>query len=107
MEHAGIPAPESFVSADDVIEGKPSPEPYLQGARLLGLPPPDCLVVEDTAAGIESAKAAGMRVIALHTTYSSSSLQLAATDAVAGTLADVRAEIRDRWIRVKIEGRKG
>jgi mannitol-1-/sugar-/sorbitol-6-phosphatase len=87
MQHAGLSLPSRFVGADDVHEGKPSPEPYLKGAELLGFAPADCLVFEDTASGIASARAGGMSVIALTTTYPSSAL--AAADAIVNSLADV------------------
>jgi mannitol-1-/sugar-/sorbitol-6-phosphatase len=99
MEQAGLPVPERFITAEDVRDGKPSPEPYLKGATLLGLAPPDCLVFEDTAAGIDSAHAAGMRVIALQTTYSPA--ELAAADAVVGTLADVETWFHGDMIMVR------
>jgi sugar-phosphatase len=55
------------VSADDVAAGKPDPEGYLRALALLGgdVPAAEVLAVEDTEAGVASAKAAGMRVIAL------------------------------------------
>ena len=83
------------------VEGKPSPEPYLKGAVRLGVPAAECLVFEDTPAGIASAKAAGMRVIGLCTTYPAT--QLAAADAIVGTLADVRAQVSEGSIMVTIE----
>jgi mannitol-1-/sugar-/sorbitol-6-phosphatase len=70
----GIPAPKIMVTADDVAEGKPHPAPYLKGAELLGLDPAECLVIEDAPAGIQSAHAAGMKVIALASTYPASAL---------------------------------
>jgi beta-phosphoglucomutase len=54
---------QAIVSSDDVVHGKPDPEGYLNTLRLLG-DPKDALVFEDTEAGIASAKAAGLRVIA-------------------------------------------
>ncbi|MEU8136607.1 HAD-IA family hydrolase [Streptodolium elevatio] len=62
---AGLPVPETFVAAEDVADGKPDPECYLRGARLLGADPADCLVVEDAEAGLLAARAAGMRAIAV------------------------------------------
>jgi beta-phosphoglucomutase len=53
----------AIVTSDDVVHGKPDPEGYLNTLRLLGNPN-DALVFEDTEAGIASAKAAGLRVIA-------------------------------------------
>jgi len=92
LGYAGLPVPAQMVTADDVIHGKPSPEPYLKGAALAGFPAGDCLVFEDTPAGIASARAAGMRAIALQTTYPASELQ--AADAVVASLAQVRADLR-------------
>ncbi len=53
------------VSASDVGRGKPAPDIYLHTARVLGVPPEACLVIEDSAHGIEAASAAGMRVVQL------------------------------------------
>src|SRR5712671_6324500 len=65
----GLPVPKILVTADDVANGKPHPEPYLKGAELLGANPADCLVVEDAPAGIRAARAGGMKVIGLTSTY--------------------------------------
>jgi HAD superfamily hydrolase (TIGR01509 family) len=52
-----------IVSGDDVEKGKPDPEPYRKAAELLAIAPEDCLVFEDHADGVASARAAGMTVI--------------------------------------------
>lgn len=65
----GLPSPAVLVGAEDVQEGKPSPEGYLHAAVCLGVPPHRCVVVEDTPAGIEAGRAAGARVIGILTTY--------------------------------------
>lgn len=100
LEHVGIPLPERFITADDVVNGKPSPEPYLKGAALLGFAAADCLVFEDTPAGITAGKAAGMQVIALQTTYPAEAL--AAADAMVKSLADVEARFADGVISLFI-----
>ena len=65
VESAGLaPLLRGIVGADDVVHGKPDPEGYLKALPLLGAEPADVLVFEDTEAGIASAMAAGMRVIA-------------------------------------------
>ncbi len=69
LRHCGVPVPEVMVTSDDVVNGKPHPEPYLKGAALLGFSPEECLVIEDAPAGIASAKAGGMTVIGLGSTY--------------------------------------
>jgi HAD superfamily hydrolase (TIGR01509 family) len=51
------------VSADDVIVGKPDPEPYQRGAAALGVPAAECLVIEDAVPGLRSAQAAGAAAI--------------------------------------------
>jgi len=56
---------QGIVSAEDVHKGKPDPEVYLSAAARLGVPPDRCIVVEDAAAGIEGARRAGMRCIAV------------------------------------------
>ena len=66
---AGLPIPDTLVTGDDVRQGKPAPEPYLVGARRLGVAVERCVVVEDAPAGIEAARAAGMRVIGITTTH--------------------------------------
>jgi len=53
-----------MITVDDVSGHKPLPDPYLAGAKLLGVPPEMCLAVEDSTAGVASAKAAGMYCIA-------------------------------------------
>ena len=63
---AGLPLPEVFVTAERVARGKPEPDAYLLGAELLGLPPSQCAVVEDAAAGVLSGLAAGCQVIAVN-----------------------------------------
>jgi len=87
LGYANIPVPASIVTADDVVHGKPSPEPFLKGADLLGFAPAECLVFEDTPAGIAAARAAGMQVVALQTTYPVQQLQSA--DAIIPSLACV------------------
>jgi sugar-phosphatase len=88
LQLAGIPIPKVMVTADDVAEGKPHPEPYLKGAKLLGMNPAECLVIEDAPAGIQSAHAGGMKVIALASTYPASALSEA--DAVVQRLDQIQ-----------------
>ena len=53
------------VCGEDVLRGKPDPEPYLRAAALLGVPPTGCVVLEDSPTGIAAARAAGCPVIAV------------------------------------------
>lgn len=59
MAASGLTEPPVMVTAEDVTRGKPEPEPYLRGAERLGAEPARCLAVEDSAAGVASARAAG------------------------------------------------
>lgn len=68
LRAAGLPEPQVIVSAEDVVNGKPDPEPFLAAARRLGVPAQRCLVVEDAPAGLAAARAAGMGSLAVLTT---------------------------------------
>ncbi|MFL6116974.1 MAG: HAD-IA family hydrolase [Catenulispora sp.] len=61
---AGI-TPRVLVTTDDVAAGKPDPAGYLRAAALLGVPPANCLVVEDAEVGLRAARAAGAHTAAL------------------------------------------
>ena len=88
LRHCGLPVPEGMVTSDDVVNGKPHPEPYLMGAERLGFRPEECLVIEDAPAGIESARAGGMKVIGITSTYPAAAVQHA--DAVIGKLGQIQ-----------------
>ncbi len=88
LRFCGLPVPKVLVTSDDVTQGKPHPEPYLKGAALLEFNPADCLVIEDAPAGIESARAGGMKVIGITSTYAADALEDA--DAVIGKLAQIQ-----------------
>ena len=94
LKLAEIPLPSVLVTAEDVTNGKPSPEPYERGARLLGARIDDCVVIEDAPAGIESAKRAGARVIALASTFPPSELRSA--DAVVESLTALNVRVREK-----------
>lgn len=88
----GLRVPVAVVTADDVTEGKPGPEPYLAGARMLDVPIDDCLVVEDAPAGFVSGRDAGCAaLLGLTTTHPRHEVEEWA-DAVVGTLAEVTFE---------------
>lgn len=85
---AGIPVPERLVTADQVKLGKPNPEPFLAGAALLGVPPAQCVVFEDSASGAKAGRAAGCIVVA--TTFSHSIESLAAAHYLVADLREIR-----------------
>ncbi|CDR10273.1 HAD-IA family hydrolase [Streptomyces iranensis] len=65
MGAAGLPMPEVRVTAERVGASKPDPEGFLKGAAELGFAPADCVVFEDSEAGIAAGRAAGMRVVGI------------------------------------------
>jgi sugar-phosphatase len=91
LRFCGLPVPKVLVTADDVTHGKPDPEPYLKGAERLGFAPADCLVVEDAPAGIQSARAGGMKVIGMASTYAAD--KLAEADEVVQKLAGIQVSL--------------
>jgi mannitol-1-/sugar-/sorbitol-6-phosphatase len=88
---AGIPAPQHLVTADMVVNGKPHPEPYIKGAKNLGLAPEDCIVIEDSTSGAKAGHAAGCKVLA--TNFSHTIAQLAAADWIVESLAAVKVTV--------------
>lgn len=82
------------VSSEEVPRGKPAPDVYLEAARGLGVPPERCAAVEDSHNGIRSAKAAGMRVIAIpNQHYPPGEEALALADVTLGSLAELTPSI--------------
>jgi HAD superfamily hydrolase (TIGR01509 family) len=67
------------VGVDEVANGKPAPDIYIEATRRLGTPPGDCVVVEDSPAGIQAARAAGCRVLAVANTHRREALKGADT----------------------------
>lgn len=84
------------VSSQEVARGKPAPDVYLEAARRLGVPPERCAAVEDSQAGIRSAKAAGMRVVAIpNPAYPPDPAALAEADLVLASIADLTPSVID------------
>jgi HAD superfamily hydrolase (TIGR01509 family) len=95
LELAGIA--ECFlatVSSEEVERGKPAPDVYLEAARRLGVAPERCTAVEDSHAGIRSAKSAGMHVVAIpNAAYPPDEEALELADAVVRSLDDLTIEV--------------
>jgi HAD superfamily hydrolase (TIGR01509 family) len=91
---AGIPTQfRAAVSSQEVARGKPAPDVYLEAARRIGVDAARCGAVEDSENGILSAKAAGMRVVAVpnpHFPPAADALQLA--DVVLASIGELRPE---------------
>jgi sugar-phosphatase len=91
LAFAGIPVPQHIITADMVKEGKPHPEPYIKGAKILGQAPQDCIVIEDSTSGAKAGHAAGCKVLA--TTFSHTIQQLTAADWIVESLARVKITV--------------
>jgi sugar-phosphatase len=93
IEHTGLPWPPVLICAEEISAGKPDPEGYLTAAHRLGVNPSDCVVVEDAPPGIEAARRAGMRSIAVLGTFPASALSRA--DAIVQSVASLGARSED------------
>ncbi len=82
-----LPSFPAIVHGEQVARAKPDPEIFLKAAALVGVPARRCVVIEDSLVGIEAARSAGMKVIALTTTHGPQAL--AHADLVASGFGDV------------------
>jgi sugar-phosphatase len=98
MAAAGLDLPEVRVTAESVGASKPDPEGFLKGAAELGVAPSDCVVFEDSGAGIEAGRSAGMTVVGV-----GSRAAFHEPDVVVDDLTRVRVEaLADGTIRLHI-----
>jgi mannitol-1-/sugar-/sorbitol-6-phosphatase len=97
---AGLPLPKKLITSNDIIHGKPHPEPYLKGASVLGFPPAQCVVLEDVPAGVRAGTAAGAKVIAFKTTVPESSLREAGADWILNDCSNVRLLDRNHDLKL-------
>ena len=102
LNYAGLPIPAVLVPAERVANGKPHPEPYLTGAKLLSFAPADCLVIEDSPAGIASGKAAGCKVLAVLSSHTQA--ELAGADWFVASLEQVSVSTQsDGTLRIRLD----
>jgi sugar-phosphatase len=71
---SGYPKPPVLISADDIVQGKPHPEGFLRAADALGVAARECVVFEDTPAGLAAGRAAGAKTVGLATTFTAAEL---------------------------------
>jgi mannitol-1-/sugar-/sorbitol-6-phosphatase len=98
LEAAGLPIPQPLIGAEDVSTGKPSPEGYLKAAAALGFQARDCLVVEDSPAGISAGRTTEARVLAVTTSHDPA--ELVGADVIVPDLSCVRIELTGRGVAV-------
>jgi len=80
-----------IVASGDTPEGKPAPDPYRRAAALHGADPAQCIAIEDSRWGIESARAAGLACVAITTTYSRE--HLTAADRIVTSLDEFTPDL--------------
>jgi beta-phosphoglucomutase len=85
---------EAIVSMEDIQRGKPDPQVFELAAQRLGTPAARCVVIEDAVAGVQAAKAGGMKCIAVRFAgeHSESALAKAGADLVVASLEQVKVE---------------
>ncbi len=103
LQAAGLPLPERIVAGDDVTNGKPHPEPYITGAKILGFTSAECVVVEDAPTGVGSGKAAGSRVLGVLGTHAAAPLYEAGAEWVVASMSAVRANLDDGGLKIQFE----
>lgn len=101
---AGLPLPKQLITSNDIIHGKPHPDPYLKGASVLGFPAANCIVVEDVPAGVRAGKAAGAKVIGFTTTVGEAALQDAGADWILNNCADIRLLDHGKDLNLALRG---
>jgi beta-phosphoglucomutase-like phosphatase (HAD superfamily) len=79
----------TVITGQDIISGKPHPEPYLKTAEKLGVAPANALVIEDSLNGVRSGKAAGCPVIAITTSFPRELLMELQADYVVDSFAEL------------------
>ena len=102
LRAAALPEPEKLIAGDDVVNGKPHPEPYQKGAGLLGFNPQECIVIEDAPSGVGAGVAAGSRVLGVLGTHTADQLYAAGAEWVVGSLADVKVTLEGDVLRIDL-----
>ncbi|MFM9441765.1 HAD-IA family hydrolase [Streptomyces acidiscabies] len=102
MAAAGLPLPALRITAESVGASKPDPEGFLKAAAELGVAPADCVVFEDSGAGIQAGKAAGMRVVGVGERAAAH-----AADVVVRDLREIAVEVTGDGVRLHVRGAGG
>ena len=100
LNYANLPKPDVFITSDDVSVGKPAPDAYLLAAKRLHVKPENCVVLEDSPAGIGAGKSAGMRVIGIASSHAKEDLIHA--DIVVQQLRDIKLHVTENQISIQI-----
>ncbi|KAJ2911903.1 hypothetical protein MD484_g8517, partial [Candolleomyces efflorescens] len=98
-----IPIPDVLVTSETVERGKPNPDPYLLGAKLCGVDPAECIVIEDSPNGIRSGLAAGCKVVGILTSHSRESVEAARPNWIAEDLSKLKFALTNTGVEVVID----
>lgn len=79
----------AIVNGQEVVRRKPHPDIFLEAARRLDIAPAACCVIEDAVNGVQAAKAAGMRCVAVTTSFPAEALSAAGADVVEAAIAEI------------------
>ncbi|QHW33796.1 HAD family hydrolase [Paenibacillus rhizovicinus] len=82
----------TVVSGEEVENGKPAPDVYIEAARILGIPPEKCTVIEDSRNGVLASKRAGMRCIG-YQNLNSGNQDLSSSDHIVGSITEITIEM--------------
>ncbi|SNT18262.1 sugar-phosphatase [Granulicella rosea] len=93
LKAADLPLPPRVIVGDEVVNGKPHPEPYIKGAAILGFAPADCIVIEDAPSGVGAGVASGARVLGVLGTHEAHELYAAGASWVVQSLEMVTATL--------------
>ncbi|KND26549.1 HAD-IA family hydrolase [Streptomyces acidiscabies] len=99
MAAAGLPLPALRITAESVGASKPDPEGFLKAAAELGVAPADCVVFEDSGAGIQAGKSAGMRVVGVGERAAAHP-----ADVVVRDLREIAVEVTGDGVRLHVRG---
>ena len=103
---AGLPQPRVFITASEILRGKPHPEPYFKAAKKLGFAPEACVVVEDAPAGVRSGRSADSRVLAVRTTVDDAALIEAGAHWIVDNCSQVSARRAGVGLTLTLEAAK-
>lgn len=84
----------SIVTVEDVLCPKPDPEPFIQGSKNLGIPPSECLVIEDSKYGIQSGLDAGCHVFGLASTFTHQILEETGAQKVFDSIPEIKSYLK-------------
>ena len=101
LKAAELPFPDQLIAGDDVVDGKPHPEPYMKGAALLGYASDECIVVEDAPTGVGAGVAAGSQVLGVLGTHTYEELYGAGAAFVVRSLEGVKVSLREGLLNVE------